>query len=80
MLNMSYKCLIWVSQVTVFKDINCFFPSDLVFLRTNMLADRGSDLSFPSVKFLIKVKKQFQFCFDVQMRSYDGYIMGKKGV
>lgn len=45
-----------------------------------MLAERGPDLSFANVKFLIKVEKQFAFCFDVQMRSYDGYIMGKKEV
>lgn len=45
-----------------------------------MLAERGPDLSFAYVKFLMKVEKQFAFCFDVQMRSYDGYIMGKKEV
>lgn len=45
-----------------------------------MLAEQNPDAGFAYVKFLIKVKRQFQFCFDVQMRSYDGYIMGKKGV
>lgn len=45
-----------------------------------MLADPGPDPSYAYVSFVIKVLRQiqFRFCFDVQMRSFDGYIMGKE--
>lgn len=45
-----------------------------------MLADPGPDPTYAYVRFLIQVPNQFQFqyCFDVQTRSYDGYIMGKE--
>lgn len=45
-----------------------------------MLANQGPDPSFANVNFLINVKKEFHLCFDVQKRSYEGYIIGKKGV
>lgn len=44
-----------------------------------MLAKRGADPNIYPVKFSMKVKKQFQSFFDVQMRFYGGYITGKKG-
>lgn len=83
----NYKCLTWVPDLALWFCCNCtcgdiipFLSSELVFLRTNMLADPGPDPSYAAVSFVIQVPKeiQFRFCFDVQTRSFDGYIMGKE--